>query len=76
MNHEQLLAIADVLRKTRPQEPNDAFSMRREEISRLNQWLADVGAIAKFCALQTPTFNRLEWFDYVTQGKPPIKRTS
>lgn len=59
MSKKHFIALADALKRTRP---NPSAGLRNILVE---QWHADINAIAAVCAAANPQFNRDRWFDYI-----------
>jgi hypothetical protein len=56
MTKQHFIALADALRRWKPQDGNAI---------RLDQWTRDVVAVADACQDANPKFNRERWLNYI-----------
>ncbi len=59
MSKQDFIALADALKLSRP---NPSAGLRNVLVE---QWHADVNAIASVCIASNPNFKRDRWFDYI-----------
>jgi hypothetical protein len=63
MTKKDFVALARALRGSRPAE--DDYSTASDSNDKLEQWQADVAAVAEVCAKANPSFKRDKWLDAV-----------
>lgn len=70
MTKKHFIALADYLRGTKPDQ--STWDGSGEMIAgRLDQWEADVQAIARFCKSQNGGFMYDRWMDYINSDCGP-----
>jgi hypothetical protein len=74
MSKKHFIALADVLRDTKPRTRNTAKDKPEEWLkagSAAAQWDIMRDALANFCQSQSPNFNRSRWLGYINGERGP-----
>ncbi len=65
MTKKHFIELADVIRQTKPKDPEPDGRISSILIGELAQWEHMKDALADFCQEFDPRFNRKRWLDYI-----------